>query len=68
MKLLELFLESDLSTTSASSIASVSKPLGGVKRRSAPMSDSHGEHSGRNDFVQKRHKRFRNGSGKKPVS
>jgi len=65
MKLFELFLESDLSTTSASSIASISKPLGGVRRRSDPVNDSPGELSRRNDFKQKHHKRFRNGSGKK---
>jgi len=68
MKLFELFLESDLSTTSASSIASISKPLGGVRRRSDPVNDSPGELSRRNNIIQKRHKRFRNGSGKKPVS
>jgi len=60
MKLFELFLESDLSTTSASSIASVSKPLGGVRRRSDPVNNSPSEHLGRNDSVQKHHKRFRN--------
>jgi hypothetical protein len=59
MKLFELFLESDISTTSASSIASISKPLGGVRRRSDPVSDSPGERPGRNDFRQKHHKRFR---------
>jgi len=68
MKLFELFLESDLSTTSASSIASISKPLSGVRRRSDPVNNSSGELSRRNNFIQKRHKRFRNGSGKKTVS
>jgi len=65
MKLFELLLESDISTTSASSIASVSKPIGVVRRRSGLVSDSLDERPGRNDLVKKHHKRFRNGRGKK---